>query len=451
VFREFIKDCAVNEWNIKLARYVFVIHLRLVLSSASQGGAARRSLDLIRCRRSADREWMNEGTSALPSRSLRLPTLDGWRAIAVGLVIWAHASISTYPDKEVYFSLDSPEPGAFGVDIFFAISGLLITTLLLREKDETGAVSLRGFYVRRAFRILPPCFLYLAVVASLGLLDSTIELLGSIFFFRNYLPTQAAGWHTSHLWSLAVEEHFYLIWPIVLIWLIRKTKDPTAVAYLAIAAGLWRIVDMNIGLTAGLLPDVPRHFRSDLRADALLWGCYMAFLLSEPKCRERVRRHLSSPVVALTGAMAVGCVLYYSYLSGLWFAMLVPVILAGTMLNPTMLAGRFLELKPLRFVGKISYSLYLWQQLFFVPGWMQQFLPTESVLIKLALTFLCAVLSYRLVEKPCMTYGRRLSVRLSRPSVQSDTPVVEQTERALAIPSATPASSEKMTATARQN
>jgi peptidoglycan/LPS O-acetylase OafA/YrhL len=116
--------------------------------------------------------------------ALRLPTLDGWRAIAILLVIWNHFGMNSF-GTEAAFANSWATFGSFGVDIFFGISGLLITRLLLEERDRDGEFSLKGFYTRRAFRILPPCFAYLAVVGVTVGFQSRLEIISSVFLFRN--------------------------------------------------------------------------------------------------------------------------------------------------------------------------------------------------------------------------------------------------------------------------
>src|SRR5580698_3072053 len=300
----------------------------------------------------------------------RLPVLDGWRAIAISLVVWHHATMSVYVNEDLYWGNSLSPFGAFGVDIFFGLSGLLITSLLLQEYQRKGSINLPSFYTRRVFRILPPVFALLLVVSGLGLVKSPLELASCLGFFRNYLPETLGGSYTRHLWSLAVEEHFYLLWPALLIWFCRKDMTGRPVAYLSIFFGLWRVFVEQTGLTSKVLAGVNTHFRTDLRADALMWGCFVAFLIATPESREQMRRYLSAPVVAAAVVAAVVCVVMYSMWTTLWFAMLVPVVLTGTMLHPEWAFCRILELPPIRFLGRISYSLYLWQGLFLVPGWM---------------------------------------------------------------------------------
>lgn len=312
--------------------------------------------------------------------------------------------MSLYSKEADYWSGSASQVGAFGVDIFFALSGLLITTLLLREADG-GPLSLRGFYVRRVFRILPPLLVFLAVAVLLGKIQPGWELLSSVFLFRNYLPSALGGHASGHLWSLSIEEHFYLLWPGLLAF-VALGKGPRLVAYLAIGAGLWRIADVENGFTAEWLGDLQPHFRTDHRLDALLWGCFAAFLLKDAKTRELVREKVGQGWFAALAAVAMLGTVIYSYLAGLWMAMLLPMLLLLTVLHPEWAVSRVLDWAPVRFVGRISYSLYLWQQLFLVPGWVPggPWFP-----LNLCLAVGAAVLSHYCVERPCIAYGRRLA------------------------------------------
>ena len=141
------------------------------------------------------------GQLATTARSAYLPTLDGWRAIAVALVVLCHLAEGQAPWRDA--------SGDLGVSIFFGISGYLICTRLLDEDRSRGRISLRRLYLRRAFRILPPAFAYLTAITLLALLGvfhlSLLEVAAAALFFRNYVP---GNWDSSHFWSLAVEEHF---------------------------------------------------------------------------------------------------------------------------------------------------------------------------------------------------------------------------------------------------
>jgi peptidoglycan/LPS O-acetylase OafA/YrhL len=356
----------------------------------------------------------------------RLPTLDGWRTVAVLIVIWGHLMPGFYTSLEEYYPSSLSRYGGFGVDVFFGISGFLITHLLLDERSRFGRISLASFYTRRAFRILPPCFLYLGTALVTGAIRTPLELLSCLFFFRNYLPDAMGSNITIHLWSLAVEEHFYLLWPAFLVLVILRRdhrKSGMLVAWAAIAGGLWRVADAQNHFTAALFPTVPVHFRSDLRMDALLWGCFAAFLLANPPLKQRLRDGLRPWIFLVLLAAVVACIGLYSQLTSLWLAMLIPMLLVSTTLHPKWLVSRLLDHSWVRFVGRMSYSLYLWQMMFLLSGW-----ESRSVLQRfpqnLVVTFVCAYLSYRFVEQPCMRFGRTLSDRIrSRQSLGDDRPL----------------------------
>jgi len=358
-----------------------------------------------------------------PSKDYR-PTLDGWRAIAILLVIFAHGGSELfYPGgrfaSSALYSLSLH--GVFGVDLFFGISGLLICGRLLDEREKTGGISLAGFYIRRVFRILPPAFAYLAIVGLLAIAGfiaiSPREWLSSVFFSRNYIVMpEATGWYTGHFWSLAVEEHFYLIWPAALLSL-GSNRARRYLPAIAIAVAIWRMADfhwLHGQIWPGVLSD-NIYERTDTRFDGLLWGCWIALLAAVPAYRATLARRLSPGIIAGLIVLLVACIVLNPPLAMAWEAFLVPVILAGTVLNPKLLFSRILEASPMRWVGKISYSLYLWQQLFLV-GWkMPRPLPfgrLQEFPLNIVAVFVCASASYYLLERPLVAFGHSLSARL---------------------------------------
>jgi peptidoglycan/LPS O-acetylase OafA/YrhL len=336
-----------------------------------------------------------------------IPTLDGWRAVAIIGVLLCHAF-----DQESIFNL-----GELGVMLFFGISGFLITNRMLRECEKTGRLSLRNFYIRRVFRILPPAFFYLAVVyllGRLGVISSTgKEILACIFFVRNYVT--GLGWYTSHFWSLSVEEHFYLIWPAIFVLAGRKRAMWVA-PLLALATIVWRTVDghyqiaLHLANNPALGPGNP--FRSDYCADGLFWGCSLALWLP---LVHRAPRVIGTPLCVLIAAVVLGTryigVSHNYAIAGVGMALL----LGCTVLKPESWLGRFLELKPIRFVGRISYSLYLWQMLFLTwfPQYAWQHLP-----LNLVFAFACAIFSYYVIERPLIKMGHWLThVRVPQEAV----------------------------------
>ena len=146
----------------------------------------------------------------------RIKSLDGLRAISIFIVLAAHVAETANLRHEPYTRFVS-NVGSFGVKIFFVISGFLITTLLLAEERRNGRISLGMFYLRRAFRILPVAYLFVGVVAALMVMGRIVlpdhNLLYAVTFAMNMAPE--GTWWTGHLWSLAIEEQFYLVWPVV--------------------------------------------------------------------------------------------------------------------------------------------------------------------------------------------------------------------------------------------
>lgn len=354
-----------------------------------------------------------------------IPTLDGWRAIAILLVIWAHFGASQAAESGPYWSNAVSRFGVSGVPVFFAISGLLITKLLLEERDRTGGISLKAFYVRRGFRILPPLLVLLAVVGLLGWIETPLEIASSVFFFRNYVPPQLASIFTEHLWSLSVEEHFYLMWPAMLVFMVKRGWSARGMFVLSAGIGtglaLWRVVELKMGLVARVAPVLAGPMRTDFRLDGIFFGCAAAFVLHDEALRARAQKWLSSPVVlvAIAAAVAVN-VIPNVKLSALWFSALIPVALLGTILNPGSVLGSILESRVAQWIGQISYSLYLWQQVFLVPGWHVKPLGAlQSAPLQLVVLFAAAYLSFRLVEQPMIAAGKRVLTQMRRKPLEA--------------------------------
>jgi peptidoglycan/LPS O-acetylase OafA/YrhL len=352
-----------------------------------------------------------------------LPTLDGWRTVAVTAVICNHVLLSNG------HKLDPHGFGTLGVDLFFAISGLLITYRMLQEHARTGEISLRSFYIRRAFRILPAALLLMTVVALLsaaGILPvRPMEIISSIFFFRNYYVDAAPlTWYTNHYWSLAVEEHFYLLWPALLVLLgIVRARKYTPLIALGIAA--WRTVDSHFHFISS--PKLQFLLsRTDYRLDGLLWGCVAALLLQQPEWRERLRRIPAwFPLLALPATAWL--YVYRPPQCMVLMAILFPTVLLATLLHPSSAISRLLEFAPLRFVGKISYGIYLWQQFFFIGNQPHLFGPFQRFPLNLISAITIAWLSYQFFEEPLRRYGTRLAAK-PPVDVQNSAPMLVPSE-----------------------
>jgi peptidoglycan/LPS O-acetylase OafA/YrhL len=353
--------------------------------------------------RQGDRSALSPIPGAVPpkTKTAYLPTLDGWRAIAVALVLACHAvgPSSTWRDAS----------GALGVSIFFGISGYLICTRLLEERLRSGRISLRKFYIRRAFRILPPAFAYLAFVAVLMLAGvikvSYRELAASAFFFRNYTP---GNWYTSHFWSLAVEEHFYFFFPALLIVVGNQRTKWVALA-ISVATAIWRYVDSHYGLLTTHLPEgVYSAARTDFRLDGLMLGCFAAIALHQRT--PNVPRWIMTILAPASALILVANMFHIVPVPEFLKATVIVVMLVSTVLSPSARLGRILELAPIRWIGRLSYSLYLWQQMFFVkyePNQAEAFRLLQSPPYNLAMVFLVAALSYYFLERPMIKFGLR--------------------------------------------
>src|SRR5450432_382697 len=374
---------------------------------------------------------MSDTASASPTSTLKgyIPTLDGWRAVAIIAVMASHAghSYSAPLGRDSFF--DRIASGTHGVNLFFAISGLLITSRLLEEWDTAGHVSLKRFYIRRAFRILPPALLYLACVALLGAIGLLPvvreEFVAATLFFRNYLPAilgpNGAGFFTSHYWSLGVEEHFYLFWPALLLFAGRKRALPVAIV-VAVLVAVWRHVEAwrEIMLYNAIQPTY--FARSDTRIDSIMWGVVAALALSRPEVRALVERYLSTIVMLAVVALYGAIVYRYGTRPTFWEAMIVPVIIVGTVLRPRSVLGRVLESPMMRWIGRLSYSLYLWEFFFvYYPGVPITLGVWQTFPVNLIAAVVCAAASYYLVERPLVRHGHRLAPAMPRDAMDRAT------------------------------
>ncbi len=348
-----------------------------------------------------------------------LPSLDGWRAIAVLLVVFYHAKDSML---KAYGSAFEGGGGAFistgwiGVNIFFGISGLLITSRLLEEREVRGQVHLKGFYIRRFCRILPPVIVLLGTLAILngcGIIPiSAFDWWRALLFGSNYGPQPS--WHLAHTWSLSIEEHFYLLWPALLVFIGARRSPLVCLALIGLIT-VWRIADIHYMI-------VPERFgisgwRTDTTVDGLLAGALFACLLENQIARNLIQRLARPSVTLFLIGLMVFCLYAWEHLLALRhpvrlaFVFIIPLLLLSTIMAPKSLVSVFLEWKPLRWIGRISYSIYLWQQLFMVPNRAitNHLGPLENWPWNLAAVLACATASYYLVERPFMALGHRLA------------------------------------------
>jgi peptidoglycan/LPS O-acetylase OafA/YrhL len=353
----------------------------------------------------------------------RFPSLDGWRAVSILLVLGSHCKVTAgFPqslDRVFYWLFD----GDLGVRCFFVISGFLITYLLLQENIQTGSISLRNFYIRRALRILPVYFVFLLVVFLLQIFtpfhQSLVVWIGNLTFTTDFLPTT---WTTGHLWSLAVEEQFYLLWPLLLVWVGLKGNGRTAFYILGISlivAPICRVI--NRLAYADVLPPIFHRlfpWSSFLNYfDSLAVGCITAILLTQNKPQLSAVLNRSKWNSILLGLALV----LFPYILGKMF----PTAISIAALSPVFQAAGFAILilqsilspqcfKPLnwavvRNLGILSYSIYIWQMIFCSDpqnfGWLHVWFMSFPGWLLAAL--LAALLSYHGLEKPLMRLRAR--------------------------------------------
>jgi peptidoglycan/LPS O-acetylase OafA/YrhL len=342
------------------------------------------------------------------SAETRLRELDGWRAISVLLVITAHWVILQHPGllaRCPELSTTLRDFGPLGVGCFFVISGFVICRLLLREEMRTGGVSLKGFYYRRAFRILPPLFLYLAVIFALISLrliyDRHLSILSSLLFLcdSNLMPR---SWSVAHTWSLAVEEQFYLIFPMAWLVVPRRWRWRTGVAVFLICV-VWNITWLFAGSNALVVGSAPFGFA------CISFGVLMA--LCEARARALVRKTPASVVALLALLVLLHPVKPDSWEARIFDSLVFPATV-GLLLLFSLERGKwfraFLCSKPMQAVGLTSYGTYLWQELFTASK--GSYTPSgHFISFGLPLLLLIVPISYYFIEKPAMRYGKHPS------------------------------------------
>lgn len=354
----------------------------------------------------------------MTSQGGRIHTLDGWRAVAILLVIAGHgAHYSPYRDM-LWANL-----WCLGVDIFFVLSGYIITLRFIQERQRSSTIDLRSFYVRRAFRILPLVFTYLGTLCVLSLLVNLVdfhpsEITGSLLFFRNYqLAAMEQGFYTTHFWSLSIEEHFYLLWPAIFLWQ-RNRRSLWFAAIGACACAAWRLFDCTHpdSWIGRLLPgsnNFFRQIRTDARFDGLLVGCALAMILSRQPVRNFMLRNFPKEIPLFAAVLLMLNIERTSGWPTLSSYLIVFAMVGSTLVVEEGLAHKWLNSRLMVWMGTVSYSAYVWQELFMTrPG------PTLSPLgwlgyfpFNLICVFAVSALSYYCIERPCIEQGRRLLAR----------------------------------------
>ena len=353
---------------------------------------------------------------ATPPSTRYVPALDGIRAVAVVAVVLYHLDFRT------------ADGGFLGVEVFFVLSGYLITTLLLRERREQRSIGLQAFWGRRARRLLPAVVAMIAVVCGISaLFDATdahvrSDAVASLLYVENWwaIVDQRAYFEQfgqpspfTHLWSLAIEEQFYLLWPLALAGALRYLNKAKAFALTLVLAALsiWAMVQLT---------DITRveraYYGTDTRAFGLLLGAAMAFVWKPGDRLRRPGTGRARRILDVLSVAALGGLVWqlagrsefdaWTFPWGLLWVDLLSLVLVAAAVAPGTAISRVLGLRPLAAIGRRSYSLYLWHWPVIVllrPGDGRSFDGWPTVVACVALMVALTEVSFRFVERPFRT------------------------------------------------
>jgi len=346
------------------------------------------------------------------------PALDGLRGVAILAVMATHARAIGWA-------------GDIGVDIFFVLSGFLITSLLIEEWGRFSSISLRRFYARRALRLLPALMVMLAVIVLWHCLTNSqiaprtaLDGLIALFYSSNWMF--ALGFRQpvhvfAHTWTLSIEEQFYLWWPLVLILMLRRCRTRASLIHWVILAMFLLAVERII-----LFAGTPRgaynwlSYATDARANTLLMGCVAAIILSSnpipPAGKLRVTLKYSAWLMAIPGLLLIGMPAGLSagfcaiglHITTAFFAV---VILVEAVISEAGMLAWLLSRRWLVYVGKISYGLYLWHYPIFCEIQARKWPLRRELVIELALTIFATLTSFYLIERPALRLKRKLGAK----------------------------------------
>ncbi|MEO8286913.1 MAG: acyltransferase [Chloroflexota bacterium] len=358
------------------------------------------------------------------------PSLDGLRGIFILLVVAIHAGVPFMPGA------------GLGVDLFFVLSGFLITCLLMQEWQQHSSISLKRFYIRRALRLLPALYVLLTLVGIIALvwmkgeaaLATQRGVMLSFIYSSNWFTLLFSDYQIGlglmgHSWSLAIEEQFYLVWPFVLIGLLSLRMSSRrlagSVGLLMVSAVAWRLwLVISGGYDSRLFVSL------DTRADQLLVGCFLGVLAAEGLVHPSIRGVRATRWLVVISAV----VLTYLVADPAWYSSLFPfyggftliALCAGALIlhlivSPQGRMSRLLAWQPLAQIGVVSYGIYLWHYPIFhlLPTGPAGWLDWPMQLVRLVMLALFVTASRRYVEKPMLRLKERLS---------SQTPAREQVD-----------------------
>ena len=353
------------------------------------------------------------------------PELDGVRALAVLAVMVFH--VWPYVGGFDYLG------GFLGVDVFFVLSGYLITTLLYREFSARGRISFGSFYARRALRLLPALFLtlifawfvYAQLEKPVGPRSYGSSALLALSYVGNWAQVRATLGVLAHTWSLAIEEQYYLVWPLVMVVSLRLIRSARSIAGLLVLGAVGIAVIRYLVFFGG--NPAAAALTTVTRTDGVILGSALALILADPP--DAVRRLLARPwVPVVTGGALLAASLVFRWNSpalfrgGLLAVNLCAAMLIGHMVvRPQALATRLMSVQPLPAIGRISYGLYLFHipVNYLVHGHPATRTGWRWVAASFGLSFLLAGASFLLVERRALRLKRRFGSMSQMPEAVS--------------------------------
>jgi len=346
----------------------------------------------------------------MKEKSHRIPSLDGLRAISILIVVISHFFYGQFTDRP-YLT------GNLGVRIFFAISGFLITNILINEFEKDSKINLKLFYFRRAFRIFPAYLFFLGFMMIFTIFGSLVpsDFFPPLTYTSNYLFSSIPR-ELQHTWSLAVEEQFYLIFPFVLsfIGLIRYKKF---LVLILLITPLFRVITHLASSSNEIEKYISISWNFHNTMDILATGCLLALYRDELHLNGFYRKMLDSKFCFASTLFIIFSAGYFSddyltifYLFGISLMNLSIVFCIDWLLvNQHSAAAKLTNLRPLKFIGVLSYSIYLWQQIF---AFHDDKLPWTHFPLNLILLSAFSLFTYYFVEKTLLVRRQNLEKEL---------------------------------------
>lgn len=349
-----------------------------------------------------------------------VPSIDGLRALAVLAVIAYHLNFSW------------AKGGFIGVDIFFVLSGYLITNILLTQWEKTQTLQLKTFWLRRFRRLIPAVYIMIVVVVIYSVLfhpeilkNLRGDAFASFFYVSNwwfifhdvsYFDSFGLPSPLKNLWSLAIEEQFYLVWPVFLLGFLRWVKNPKLLLKIVIGLALLSAIWMTVLYDPGTDPSRV-YYGTDTRAFDLLAGCALAFVWPFNRLSPVVPKR-SKAALNIAGTLSI--ILFFAftalvseyqpflYRGGLLFVAIIGVTMIATISHPASYLSRIFSFKPLRWIGTRSYGIYLWHYPIITlttPVFEVGQANIWRAILQVAATFIIAELSFRFIETPIRKNG----------------------------------------------